>query len=285
MVEREAHRVALPNAGLFDVDDLPLGMELDLAQDLLACAVGRVALDEDQLGRGPSTGVSATIRSIIPASFFAGTTTETLRSRAARSGGSGACDDPPGQAELADHPDAGQHAVQERGHERDLEREEDAAAARDRLEAVQLQQVRDVLGGHPVAGRRARLQAEELEHRESRAPELAERIDDDPRVAGRAVGGDVAEEPEQIVHVGDEIGEDDVVERLAELEVLAVRPARTRAAGGGSRASSIIRPLTSIPTPRLGSSAASRSPEPQPISSTDAPGRTIARVSAVICRW
>ena len=45
-------------------------------------------------------------------------------------------------------------------------------------------------------------------------------MDDDPGVAGR-VRRDVGEEGEQVVDVGDEVGEDDVVERLVELERLA----------------------------------------------------------------
>ena len=72
---------------------------------------------------------------------------------------------------------------------------------------------------------------EQLEQRESRPPELAVGVDDDPRLAVR-VRGDAREEREQVVDVGDEVGEDDVVEGLAELERPRRPPARTRAPDG-----------------------------------------------------
>ena len=57
-------------------------MQLDLPQDL-ARAVPSVEWPSTKISslRVPSAGVSSTIRSIIPASFLAGTTIETLSSR------------------------------------------------------------------------------------------------------------------------------------------------------------------------------------------------------------
>ena len=104
-----------------------------------------------------------------------------------------------------------------------------------------------------------RFRCRQLEHGERRPPELAVGVDDDPRVAVR-VRGDVAEEREQVVDVGHEVGEDDVVEGLAELELLARLGSKLELRMPRPRASSTIPGLTSTPRPRAGSSAASRSP-------------------------
>ena len=89
----------------------------------------------------------------------------------------------------------------------------------------------------------------------------------------------------QVVHEREQVGEDDVVERLAEIELL---PARLVEAELRVRARARARPspaLTSTPTPTLGFSAASRSPEPQPISSTRASSGTWKRITWAIRRW
>ncbi len=60
----------------------------------------------------------------------------------------------------------------------------------------------------------------QLEHPQHRPPELAVRVDDDPRLAV-GMAPDVGEQPDEVVDVRDEVGEDDVVERPVELDVLA----------------------------------------------------------------
>ena len=96
---------------------------------------------------------------------------------------------------------------------------------------------------------------------------------------------DAVEEYEQIVNVRDEIAQDDVVERLSvEVDFFAGRNKKS-SSGCDSRASCTIRSLTSIPTPCVGRSAARRSPEPLPISSTDAPGRTKKRMIRATRAW
>ena len=111
-----------------------------------------------------------------------------------------------------------------------------------------------------------------------RPPELAVGVDDDPGVAVR-VRGDVVEEGEQVVDVGDEVGEDDVVEGLvAPRSSSPATCSKTQAGMALARELDHARADVDRRRPRAGSSAASRSPLPLPISSTEAPGRTIERV-------
>ena len=78
----------------------------------------------------------------------------------------------------------------------------------------------DVVRRDPVAKRLARLQPQELGEPEHRPPDAAVRVDDHPGALVRVLG-DAVEELEQVVHVRHQVREDDVVERLAELQLLA----------------------------------------------------------------
>ena len=88
---------------------------------------------------------------------------------------------------------------------------------------------------------------------------------------------DVVEDRQQIVGEGNEIREEDVVELLGSGEILG------RSLNELELPMSVCRSLDhraadSMPTPLDGSTAASRSPEPQPSSSTDAFRGTRKRV-------
>ncbi len=121
---------------------------------------------------------------------------------------------------MADQGQRCDDAVQERREQWNAEREEDPARRRHRLEARELEQVLRVLDREPVANRRPPFQPEQLEQRQSRPPELAVGVDHDPRLPVR-MRRDALEEREQVVDVGQEVGEDDVVEALGEPGVLA----------------------------------------------------------------
>ena len=86
----------------------------------------------------------------------------------------------------------------------------------------ELEQVARVADGDPVVDRLPRLEPEQLGESDERPPELAVRVDHDPAplVRHRA---DVAEELLEVVRVGDEIRQHDVVEALARDEALARR--------------------------------------------------------------
>ena len=188
LLEPEPDGVALAGARLLDVDDLALGMELDLAQDLLAGPVGRVALDEDQLARPAELrrlGDDPLDHPGLVLRRHDDRDAQLLRLlRRSRPG-----DDPARQAEVADHPGVGEDAVQERREERDLQRQEDPARRVTGSSPASCRRFVDVLDRHPVADRRARLQPQALEQREDRPPELAVGVDDDPGVAVRVGGG------------------------------------------------------------------------------------------------
>src|SRR5439155_25843628 len=109
----EPHGVALAAAHLLDVDDLALRVELDLAEDLLARPVPRMALDEDELAARPE------LRRLLDDPLdHAGLVARRHDHRGAElappGGGVRPRDDPVRQAELPEAPQVRQDAVEER---------------------------------------------------------------------------------------------------------------------------------------------------------------------------
>ena len=188
----------------------------------------------------PKSGTRSISSAMCPCSFRHAQTIETLdSSELARQR---ARDDPVGEREQVDQrPELPTKPFRNVVSERDLLREEDPSCAsappRSPASSSRLTtscgatQLRSGLRGFRRSSSASLI---------DRSPDAAVRVDDDPRALGASARATRSKSVEQVVHVRHEVGEDDVVERLAELELLAGDALEAELADARSRARSTI---------------------------------------------
>ena len=236
----------------------------------LVGAILGVALDDDQLGAGAH--LRKAVEDLRDIAFLiarrhdhahAGLTAgQRLRLRTSHQDVS--------DAEVRERPQPHQVTIGQRTQQRHVHRAHQLAGMADHFEARQVQEVDHIAGSQPVLREQALHQPQDLGQTARAFPKVAVEIEEDPR--GRmTMAGDARQDGLHIPNVVDQVGANDRVELLAEVEIVSVGgdEAKFRMA---SLANCTVSVEKSMPTPSDGRKAASRSPVPQPISSTRAPG-------------
>jgi hypothetical protein len=215
-------RVSFPHAAsLPDELDVPVRVRRDHPLDLFGRPVRGVSLDEDQLGvpshpRGPGDRIGD-VPLLVPRRNDNGTRKGFLGD--VGRGGTG--DDVGDEREFSEEGEIHQDPVEEGGEEGDPDGQENLESFLDRLEAGQRKKVLEILQGQPILIRLRPLHSEPLAGPQDRLPQVVVVGDDH---AGPLVAQipDLLEGLLDILQVADHVGEDDIIERFGEGQVLRV---------------------------------------------------------------